>query len=59
MEFDIGEVNPIAALLGLGAGVVGFITANNMSGGIFIKIASFLLCAVVGFFVGNKILNSG
>ena len=59
MEFDFGELNPIAALLGLVAGVVGFITANNMAGGIFIKLMAFLICAVVGFFVSNKILNSG
>ena len=56
MEFD--EINPIGILLALVAGGVGFFTAHQMSVGLFWKIAAFLICGIVGFFVGNKILDN-
>lgn len=56
--FDDGfELNPKAAALGLGGGVISVFVMSGVETGIFIKIISFALTSVVCYFMVDFIAN--
>lgn len=57
IDFDIEEFNWFALILGAIGGFVGLIVSAKTGSGVFIKIFSFILCTVVGYFVSAKVMD--
>lgn len=56
---QLDEINWAAVIFALIAGVVGVIITMRMDGGVFLKVASFVICAVAAYFVSAKIMDTG
>lgn len=54
---DLDDFNIVGLLFGVIGGFIGLIISARMEGGAFIKIASFVITAVVCYFVGGKIAD--
>ena len=56
-QFDLSEINPMAALLALGGGVIGFVIAKRMGAGILTIGISVIGAVLLGYFIALNILE--
>jgi uncharacterized membrane protein YfcA len=56
-QIDFDDINIVGVIFGLIGAGIGILVASRMDGGLFIKLLSALICAVVCYFVGSKITD--